>query len=344
MKGSIRLRRLRALSLAALALLGCGNSESSRRPPLGKPSDARVTQVLATASTSVAAISTTATTTSAQVPSTPGKRGMHEPSAEYRQRYAWLEAGIKIRTLEESFEPPAGYSRKALPAESFSSFLRQLPLRAEGSPVNTYERKLLLEGGDPRIAAVAELDLSYADIQQCADSVIRLHAEWRWSQNTAESVGYHFLSGDYAKWSRYREGQRPKVDGAKVVWVGGLALKNDHASYRKYLDMVFNYASTISLAGKSSQAVERSDVRAGDFFILPGGPGHVILILDLAENPEGKRMALLGQGYMPAQDFQVLRGESGGWFDLQGDSVDTPFWPVPFPWSSLHRMKEAAAP
>ena len=313
MKGGIRLRRLRALSLAALALLGCGNSESSRRPPLGKPSDARVTQVLATASTSVAAISTTATTTSAQVPSTPGKRGMHEPSAEYRQRYAWLEAGIKIRTLEESFEPPAGYSRKALPAESFSSFLRQLPLRAEGSPVNTYERKLLLEGGDPRIAAVAELDLSYADIQQCADSVIRLHAEWRWSQNTAESVGYHFLSGDYAKWSRYREGQRPKVDGAKVVWVGGLALKNDH-------------------------------VRAGDFFILPGGPGHVILILDLAENPEGKRMALLGQGYMPAQDFQVLRGESGGWFDLQGDSVDTPFWPVPFPWSSLHRMKEAAAP
>jgi hypothetical protein len=45
---------------------------------------------------------------------------------------------------------------------------------------------------------------------------------------------------------------------------------------------------------------------------------------------------------MPAQDFQVLRDHSGTgtpWFSLDGDSVDTPFWPVPFPWSSVRRMK-----
>jgi hypothetical protein len=45
---------------------------------------------------------------------------------------------------------------------------------------------------------------------------------------------------------------------------------------------------------------------------------------------------------MPAQDFQVLRDTSrsqSAWFPLDGDNVDTPFWPVAFPWSSLHRMK-----
>jgi hypothetical protein len=73
--------------------------------------------------------------------------------------------------------------------------------------------------------------------------------------------------------------------------------------------------------------------------VLPGGPGHAILILDVAEAPDGRRVALLGQGFMPAQDFHVLRAGASAWFSLDGEDVDTPFWPAPFPWSSLRRMK-----
>jgi hypothetical protein len=64
-----------------------------------------------------------------------------------------------------------------------------------------------------------------------------------------------------------------------------------------------------------------------------------VLVLDVAANPEGRRVALLGQGFMPAQDFHVLSpgGDDAPWFPLDGDTVATPFW-KPFPWSSLRRF------
>jgi hypothetical protein len=63
-----------------------------------------------------------------------------------------------------------------------------------------------------------------------------------------------------------------------------------------------------------------------------------VLVLDVAVNAAGERVALLGQGFLPAQDFHVLSpGEGGPWFSLEGSEVATPFW-KPFPWSSLRRF------
>ncbi len=263
------------------------------------------------------------------------------PTPEERARYAWLTDGLKVRPLEDTFAPPQGFSRVDVAAGSFGAFLRELPLRPPGNPVRAYDGDVLHEADDPRIAAVAELDVSPLDIQQCADSVIRLHAEWKWSRGEQASVGYHFLSGDYATWPAYASGQRPIPKGKGIEFAQTGKTGSDHAAYRKYLDMVFNYASTISLERKSSSPIDRADLAPGDFFVLPGGPGHAILILDVAVSAKGERVALLGQGFMPAQDFQVLvpPGAKGPWFSLDGEAVDTPFWPAPFPWSSLRRMK-----
>ena len=43
---------------------------------------------------------------------------------------------------------------------------------------------------------------------------------------------------------------------------------------------------------------------------------------------------------MPAQDFQVLEGPSGPWYSLEADAIETPFWPVAFPWSALRRLPD----
>lgn len=263
------------------------------------------------------------------------------PTAEELERYAWLTEKVQIRPLEQSFAPPPGYQRVANAPQSFAAFLRGLPLRPAGTPVRSYSKAVLHEGDDSRIAAVAEMDVSPLDVQQCADSVIRLHAEWKWSSGDRASIAYHFLSGDLARWPDYASGIRPIVDNNKVSWAPSAKAASDHGTFRKYLDMVFNYASTISVDQRSSARVERQDIVPGDFFILPGGPGHAILILDMAIDANGKRVAMLGQGYMPAQDFQVLNapGTSSPWFSFEVDEVDTPFWPAPFPWSSVHRMR-----
>jgi hypothetical protein len=182
--------------------------------------------------------------------------------------------------------------------------------------------------------------VSPLDVQQCADSVIRWHAEWLWSRGEKNKLGYHFLSGDFATYRDYASGRRPAVAGNKVTWSTSAAASDDRKTFRRYLDMVFNYASTISLAHRA-QKIDRASLRPGDFVVLPGGPGHAILILDVATNEDGKRVALLGQGFMPAQDFHVLESQEQGlspWFSLEGEAIDTPFWPEPFPWSSLRRF------
>ena len=115
------------------------------------------------------------------------------------------------------------------------------------------------------------------------------------------------------------------------VWVTG------PSSFRAYLDLVFTYAGTLSLQAEKGRP-GREGVRPGDFFVLGGSPGHAVLVLDVAQSAEGRRVALLGQGFIPAQDFQVLSpGKDGPWFSLDGESVATPFW-KPFPWSSLRRL------
>ena len=56
------------------------------------------------------------------------------------------------------------------------------------------------------------------------------------------------------------------------------------------------------MAGK----VKLQDIRPGDFFIQGGFPGHAVVVLDVVEDPAGRRAFALAQSYMPAQDVHVL--------------------------------------
>lgn len=259
------------------------------------------------------------------------------PTKQERARYPWLSAERSIRPLAEALPPPSGYTRVAVEEGSFGAWLRGLPLRPAGSPVRDFRGGEILDGEDTSVAAVAELDVGSANLQQCADSIIRLHAEWLWSRGQKERIAYRFTSGHLASWPRYAAGERARVAGSKVTWVKSGPVDGSRATFRAYLDLVFTYAGTLSLATEK-QRPGREDVRPGDFFVLGGSPGHAVLVLDVARNAEGKRVALLGQGFIPAQDFHVLSpGRDGPWFSLDAEEVATPYW-KPFPWSSLRRF------
>ncbi|MET0404667.1 MAG: DUF4846 domain-containing protein [Cystobacter sp.] len=258
------------------------------------------------------------------------------PTRQERARYPWLSAEHLIRPLSEALPPPRGYARVALEEGSFGAWLRDLPLRPVGAAVRDYQGRRILAATDGALAAVAELDVGRGDLQQCADSLIRLHAEWLWSRGETQRIAYRFTSGHLASWPRYAEGERARVSGSKVTWAKDGAVDGSRASFRKYLDMVFTYAGTLSLASGAKRPA-REDVRPGDFFVLGGSPGHTVMVLDVARDDAGRRVALLGQGFTPAQDFHVLSpGRAGPWFSLEEESVVTPFW-APFPWSSLRR-------
>jgi hypothetical protein len=262
---------------------------------------------------------------------------LHAASKDEISRYTWLAADKQVRSLEASILPPDGYTRVSVSKDSFGEWLRGLPLRAPNTPVNYYNNIEARGANDPNVAAVVELDVGQKDLQQCADSIIRLHAEWLWATKNADKAAYNFTSGDLAKWKNYSAGERAKISGNKVSWGKTAAADSSYQNYRKYLNLVFNYAGTLSL-DTYAKKVKREDLAIGDFWVSGGSPGHAVIILDLAQNEAGKKVALIGQGYLPAQDFHVLSpGDGSVWFSLEGESVETPFW-KPFPWSSLRRL------
>lgn len=76
------------------------------------------------------------------------------------------------------------------------------------------------------------------------------------------------------------------------------------------------YAGTLSLDGETVP-VNVSDIQAGDMFIKGGSPGHCVMVADVAQNRDGSRCFLLAQGYMPAQEFQIIKNplhESDPWY------------------------------
>ncbi len=241
--------------------------------------------------------------------------------------------------LSDRFTPPAGYKRIPTATGSFASWLRGLPLRTDRHEVLAYDGRMLNRPS----AAVVLMDVGESNLMQCADSLIRLHAEFLWSQGRAEEAGYRFTSGDLSRWSDWVRGERFSIRGNQVERRPGEPRVDDHTSFRRWLDLIFTYAGTASLDRDAHKLGMDEPLQAGDFFVAPGFPGHAVMLLDLAEDHSKRRIALVGQGFMPAEEVHVLRSRAAidaVWFPLPeeaGESLATPSWEA-FPRSSARRF------
>lgn len=94
--------------------------------------------------------------------------------------------------------------------------------------------------------------------------------------------------------------------------------------------MVFSYAGSLSLS-KEMKPITVPELMAGDVFILGGSPGHAVIVLDVATNNEGRKIFMLAQSYMPAQETQVLINPNdeklSPWYSVDfGETLITPEW------------------
>ena len=249
-----------------------------------------------------------------------------------------------MKTLGSLYPPPEGFVREEPDPESFGTWLRRLPVRLDRTTVQSYRGAAIHSPA----AEVFALDLGRGDLQQCADTIIRLHAEYLWASDRADEAGYHFTSGDLSTWVDWKRGERFVIDGSRVRRVAGSGRTPDYNTFRQWLQHLFIYAGTLSMKHDSRPV---DVVRAGDFFVLPGSPGHTVIVLDVAIDDRGRRYALVGQGYTPAQDFHLL-GErrsdvlDGVWFPLpesDDEALRVPGW-RPFPRSSARRFVEQGRP
>jgi hypothetical protein len=244
-------------------------------------------------------------------------------------------------TVGERFEPPAGFTRVPLAVGSFGAFLRDLPLRPPDTDVLLFDAKP--KARQDVHAAVVAMDLGDRNLQQCADTILRLRAEHLYAAGRMDDISFHFTNGFECSFRRWRRGSRVRVRGGEVKWVDGAKADASHPALRRYLDMVFAYAGTRSLHLDMVKAPDDSPVEPGDVYLQPGSPGHAMVVVDVAARGDARAM-LLAQGFMPAQDAHVVKNPGSPamdpWYvEGAGQKLVTPEWT--FPWTSRWRFPAA---
>ena len=257
--------------------------------------------------------------------------------------YPWLSAPA-ADTIEGRIDVPKGFGRKPVPPGSFAAWLRGLPVKPGRPPVHLFNGSL--KSNQEAHHVVLEVDVGKRDRQQCADAVMRLRAEYLHQAGKEGEICFRFTDGTAAHWAEWKQGMRPHISGRKTEWQKSAGDDSSYGSFRRYLDVVFSYAGTFSLARELEAVVNASRIEAGDVFIEGGFPGHAVIVVDVAENAQGQRAVLLAQSYMPAQDIHVLRNPKSPdnlWYVIRGDGpLVTPQWD--FPAGSLRRFSAVACP
>jgi Domain of unknown function (4846) len=239
------------------------------------------------------------------------------------------------KTVETRFNLPKNYQRLGIEKNSFGEYLRNFLLKNDKAKVYFYNGE---EKTNAQQVAVLDIDRGTRDLQQCADAVMRLRAEYLYNQKRIQGISFKTFGGVAMDYGKYKQGYRINSQGFTKIE----SADNSREGFRKYLDMVFSYANTYTLEKEMKTVKDLKDLHIGDVFIVsnPKSYGHAMIVMDVAENPQTKdKIFLLAQSYMPAQDIHIVKNPKGGaWYSLKDlcNQLYTPEWT--FPVSALHRF------
>jgi hypothetical protein len=253
-----------------------------------------------------------------------------EPDEPNHNIYSWLKLTDEKNCLRKRIPVPKGYHRVKTEEGSFGNWLRFVPLKEGNPPVHLYNGEL--KGYQQGHYAVINMDVGDKDLQQCADAVMRLRAEYLFSKAKFDELHFNYTSGDKVSFGDWCKGRRPVIKGNKVVFTQGASCQPTYEEFRKYMNNIFSYCGTLSLS-KEMKRTELKDIRPGDVFIFGGTPGHAVLVMDVALNDStGDKVFLIAQSYMPAQEMHVLVDPGNSsidpWYSIGeiGDKLKTPEW------------------
>lgn len=206
---------------------------------------------------------------------------------------------------------PKGYKRVML-NDSFALWLRSYPLRSD-NVVYLYNHH---PAPDQQLHyAVLDLSTGDKDLQQCADAIMRLMAEYYFSKQQ-----FHLIS--------FRGGDGTVYSFKKYVLTNDLPCTHDTLLH--FLETVFSYCGTYTIESMTSKK-NITTISAGDVLVHAGSPGHAMIVMDAAVNSKGEKIFLLAQGFMPAQDMHIVINlvddSLSPWYKAEpGKNIITPGW------------------
>jgi len=247
-----------------------------------------------------------------------------------KNSYSWMSNYQINNALLNRIKVPEGYKRISVGSGTFADWLRYLPLK-EGKPsVKLYNGKL--KGNQTVHEAIVDIDVGTTDIQQCADAVMRMRAEYLYSIKDYKNLHFNFTSGHSIGFEKWSQGYRTQIKGNNVTWIKSAEKNDSYKVFRSYCNTIFNYAGTSSLSKELKRVDDIKNIQIGDVFIVGGFPGHAVLVVDICEHIKTKeKLFLIQQSYMPAQEIHVLKNfnnsELNPWYSINfGNVLETPEW------------------
>lgn len=225
---------------------------------------------------------------------------------------------------------PAGYQRVEAKKGSFAEWLRNVPLKKDRT-VHLYDGSV--KSDQESQFAVLDVTVGKTDLQQCADAIMRLRAEYLYSSNDFKDIEFHTSQGTHLNFGEWAAGQRWKAAGGRLVEYR-VGTCDDRKCFWDYLQIVFTYCGTLTLE-KQLQPIPNEAIQIGDTFVHGGSPGHAMLVVDMAEDSIGRKIFLLSQGFMPAQDIHIVKNLNNSalnpWYSVNYDqptyTPDYTFYP-----------------
>lgn len=228
-------------------------------------------------------------------------------------------------TIATRVKVPEGFKRVSYTKGSFQSYLRNYKLKEYGTAIINFD-------GSTYFAqnwhdAILDVPVPKNGLQQCADVLMRVRAEYLWEQDRKKDIGFKFTSGHYCSWQKYAAGYRPKIKGNKVSFHKTASVNHTKANFYKYLNLIYTYAGTASLHAELKK-VSLENLKIGDMLVQPGFPGHIEMIVDVVVNDKGEYLFLLAQGNTPAQNMCLLKNfedELSPWYNFKDkETIYTP--------------------
>lgn len=195
---------------------------------------------------------------------------------------------------------PENFHRVKRDSASFGHWLQQVALKKN--------KTVFIYNGSKKVnqsAQFAVLDISVGNknLQQCADAVMRLRAEYLFARKQYGDIVF--------------------TDNERHAYRFEPPYSRDN--FNRYLEKVFSWCGSASLEKQLHAVNDPAAIAPGDVLIRGGFPGHAVIVMDVVENDEGRRMYLLAQSYMPAQDIHILQNPSNTsvspWYAMNNEEL-----------------------
>jgi Domain of unknown function (4846) len=224
---------------------------------------------------------------------------------------------------------PTGFNYVTEGDSAYSNWLLDLKYK-KNKPVYLYNGKL--KSNQDVHYGVLNIDIGKEDLIQCADAAIKIRADYLFEKNRFAEINFIATSGDKMSFENWLKGTRWKPQGNKLVsYTTTRNVTDIKKDYNAFMKLVYAYCGTYSLSNQLKKVCDIGSLQAGDIFIKGGFPGHAVTVMAVAKSEGGKKIFLLSQGYMPAQDIHILKNcahpNLGPWYALPDIyPLDTPEW------------------